>query len=132
MKPGVSRSKFWSFEKKWTPGSFLGDIMSMTILGQPMVIINSTEVALDLLDKRSNIYSDRPVLQMAGILVGYVNILTLLPYGERFRLHRKMFHNLIGTHSRVEQFLPLEEAETHRYLQRLLEKPEDLVGHIRQ
>ena len=29
-------------------------------MGQPVVILNSAQAAIDLLDKRSSIYSDRP------------------------------------------------------------------------
>jgi hypothetical protein len=34
------------------------------MLGQKMCIINSADVATDLLDKRSEIYSDRPRMVM--------------------------------------------------------------------
>ena len=35
--------------------------MYLNIVGQPIVVVNSRKVAKDLLDKRSGIYSDRPV-----------------------------------------------------------------------
>ena len=34
--------------------------MYMTAFGQGILVINSQRVAVDLLEKRSNIYSDRP------------------------------------------------------------------------
>ena len=34
--------------------------MYMTAFGQGILVINSQRVAIDLLEKRSNIYSDRP------------------------------------------------------------------------
>ena len=34
--------------------------MYITALGQGILVINSQRVAVDLLEKRSNIYSDRP------------------------------------------------------------------------
>ena len=38
-----------------------GDIIGLRLPGnQAMVILNSPKAAFDLLDKRSNIYSDRP------------------------------------------------------------------------
>jgi hypothetical protein len=45
-----------------------GDICSATVLGQPIIIIGSAKVAVDLLDKRSAIYSDRPVCTMGNYL----------------------------------------------------------------
>jgi hypothetical protein len=41
----------------------LGDIVYSHILGQHVIIISSVQVARDLLEKRSAIYSDRPFLR---------------------------------------------------------------------
>ena len=38
--------------------------MSFQILGQVIIVLNTAEVAKDLLEKRSAIYSDRPVLPL--------------------------------------------------------------------
>jgi hypothetical protein len=40
------------------------DILGLRVLGQPIIILNSLDVATDLLDKRSRIYSDRPNLTL--------------------------------------------------------------------
>jgi hypothetical protein len=42
--------------------------MYLEILGSPIVILNSYNAIVDLLEKRSDIYSDRPVGIMANIL----------------------------------------------------------------
>lgn len=42
----------------------LGPLVMVEMLGQKLCIINSAEVALDLLDKRSDIYSERPSMIM--------------------------------------------------------------------
>lgn len=42
----------------------IGPLVMVEMLGQKMCIINSAEVALDLLDKRSAIYSERPSMVM--------------------------------------------------------------------
>ena len=110
----------------------LGDICSVTVLGQPIIIINSAEVACGMLDKKSAIYSDRPVLQMAGELVGWKHTLVLLPYGDRFRRYRRLFHSLIGSQAVVKRFFPSEELEARRFLRRVLMKPNDLAAHVRK
>ena len=48
--------------------STLGDVIYLNVLGQPVLALESGRAALDLFDKRSNIYSDRPHLVMAGEL----------------------------------------------------------------
>ena len=69
---------------------------------------------------------------MGGELVGWKNTLVLLPYGDRFRRYRRLFHSLVGSHATMRNFLPIEELETRRFLRRVLAKPEDLQTHIRK
>lgn len=40
------------------------DILGLRVLGQPIIVLNSLDVAIDLLNKRSRIYSDRPNLTL--------------------------------------------------------------------
>ncbi|PFH52584.1 hypothetical protein AMATHDRAFT_74066 [Amanita thiersii Skay4041] len=122
--------KEWLTFAKW--GDIWGDICSVTVLGQPIIILNSRKAAYEMLDKKSVIYSDRPTLQMGGELVGWKNTLVLLPYGDRFRRYRRLFHSLVGSHATIKKFIPVEELETRRFLRRVLAKPEDLASHIRK
>ncbi|KAJ7174180.1 cytochrome P450 [Mycena crocata] len=73
------------------------DIASLTVLGQSMIIVNSLKIVEDLLDVKGGNFSDRPVIQMGGELVGLRNVLTLSQYGGRVREERKLFHQLFGT-----------------------------------
>jgi len=41
-----------------------GDLLSVRMLGQVSIIINTAEAARELLGKRAQIYSDRPHLEM--------------------------------------------------------------------
>ncbi|TEB35555.1 cytochrome P450 [Coprinellus micaceus] len=120
----------WLTFAQW--GETWGDICSVTVLGQPLVILNSAKAAFEMLDKKSAIYSDRPVLQMGGELVGWKNTLVMLPYGDRFRRFRRFFHQMIGSSSAIRKFLPITEQEVQRFLRRVLTKPEDLSNHIRR
>ncbi|KAF8814215.1 cytochrome P450 [Phlegmacium glaucopus] len=117
---------FSDWAKKW------GDIVSISALGQHIVILNSAKAAVEMLDKKSAIYSERPVLQMGGELVGLKNTLGLLPYGERFRNYRKLFHQFMGNVSSASLFYPVEELETHRLLKRVAQNPDDIAAHIRK
>ena len=42
----------------------VGDIISLHVFGKVIIILNTTKAAKDLLDKRGDIYSDRPVIQI--------------------------------------------------------------------
>lgn len=58
----------------FTSYGFLGDIVYANILGQELVILNSMEAVNDLLDTRSQNYSDRPVFTMVGELMKAENV----------------------------------------------------------
>ena len=45
----------------------LGGLVMLSIMGQPLAIVNSYETAIDLLEKRSAIYSSRPVRTMISL-----------------------------------------------------------------
>ena len=108
---------------------------SLTLLGQRWVILNSLEAAVDLLDKKSAIYSDRPTMPMAGELMGWSQALILSPYGDRFRDIRRLLHRYLGSRGqfdRIAPFYSLLQHETHRFATRLLHSPEHFVDHIRK
>jgi cytochrome P450 len=121
--------KPWKTFAEW--GQKYGNISHVEILGQHIMVLNNVRTAMELLDKKSSSYSDRPVLPMGGELVGWKNTLVLLPYGDRFREYRKNFSRVIGSRSAMHTYHPTEETETHRFLQRILAKPAELSQHVR-
>ncbi|THU84110.1 cytochrome P450 [Dendrothele bispora CBS 962.96] len=123
-------SKEWETFSKW--GKEYGDVVSVTVLGQSIVILNSVKPAIDMLDRSSAIYSDRPVIPMAGELVGWKNIMGLLPYADRHKRYRRLAKQLFGSTKTMEAFHPAEELETHRFLKRLLSQPDRLVQHVQK
>jgi hypothetical protein len=46
-----------------------GDIMSFRVFGQVIVVLNSLKVTKDLLERRGDIYSDRPAVTIHGMYV---------------------------------------------------------------
>ncbi|KAF7371338.1 Cytochrome P450 [Mycena sanguinolenta] len=112
-------------------GEVWGEISSLTVFGQTMIIVNSLQIAEDLLETRGVNFSDRPVMPMAGDLMGFNNILTLVQYGDRVKRERKLFHQLFGNSTSItSQFGPLLTSEVHKFLQNLLGKSEDRFGQI--
>jgi hypothetical protein len=65
----------------------IGDITSVNVFGQCIVVLNSCRVASDLLDKWSSIYSNRPVLTMAKL---YIELVYALLSFDRFAEHLKI------------------------------------------
>ena len=110
-----------------------GDISHIEVLGQHIIVLNSSETAMEMLDNKGSMYSDRPVFPMAGDLVGAKDALTFLPYDDdRFRWHRKNLHRVIGTRTSMNIYNQVEEIGYHRFLKRVLVEPAELMKHIRQ
>lgn len=121
--------KEWHTYGKWAEQ--WGDLTSVTVFGQPVVVINSIEVASEMLDKKSSIYSDRPVFQMCGELVGWKWGTAFLSYAApQFKRARKYFHQLFGTHTTLSQFYPVTVDEYRKFLRCLLDSPERFLSHI--
>ena len=106
--------------------------MSIRILNQPVIIISSTKVIEDLLEKRASIYSNRPVLTFIGEIVGWSNAIILLQYGKRLHEFRKYMNRLIGTKAAMERFNPLMEHETAKFLARTMADPDSFLHQIRK
>ena len=105
------------------------------MLGQRIVVLNSVQAAIALLEKRGSIYSDRPIMTMVGELMAWGETLVFSPYGSRFRDIRKFLHRYIGSRGQLEKIAPfhdLLEAETRRFLARLHRDPEHFVDHLRK
>ncbi|KAI1745050.1 cytochrome protein [Xylaria scruposa] len=107
-----------------------GPISSVTTLGTTFVLLHSSDLALELLEKKSSKYSCRPKAEFAD-LTGWTNILGMRQYGETHRLHRKVSHMLVGTHLTVMPYLPIQETEVRRFLFRVLKEPNQFLNHIR-
>ncbi|QRW13374.1 cytochrome P450 family protein [Ceratobasidium sp. AG-Ba] len=107
------------------------DVIYVPVVGDNLIILNSYKVAIDLLERRSALYSSRPRLTMAGDLVGWDVLLGLTPYGNTVRRIRRLLHDGMSMKA-MQAWHPYQEEETLKFIQRLLHTPEDLVAHIRQ
>ncbi|KAH7911741.1 cytochrome P450, partial [Hygrophoropsis aurantiaca] len=105
-----------------------GDIVYSRFFDQDIIIINSEEVARDLLDRRSHIYSDRPVIVTNDLIgTGFSSI--LLRYGPKWRLHRRLFHQAFKQDASLS-FNPMQLRKAHHLLRNLLESPQGYEEHL--
>jgi hypothetical protein len=109
---------------------FLGDIISLSIFGQTIIILNSADIALEMLDNKGSLYSDRQTTPMIQ-LTGWADAPVFLSTGKSHRQHRAYMHKLLGTPIGLSRFHGLIETENHNFLRRVLNSPQDLADHIR-
>ncbi|KAG2123185.1 cytochrome P450 [Suillus cothurnatus] len=125
----MPRIKPWLTFAEW--GEKYGAISHVEILGQHIIVLNSVKSAVDMLDKKGTVYSDRPILPMGSELVGWKNALGLLPYGDHFRQYRKNISQIMGNRAALDVYHPIEEIETRRFLKRVFSNPDQLQAHVR-
>ncbi|KAJ7133346.1 cytochrome P450 [Mycena epipterygia] len=116
----MPKSHAWKTFARW--GDIYGGIMSITLLGQPFVIINDPEIAAEILEKRGSVYADRPTLEMAN-MSGWDRVLSNSRYGPRSKQYRKLIARVIGTRASIAKFYPVEDYQASMFLKRVLDDP---------
>ena len=82
--------KPWITWEKWAQ-HYNSSMITLWIGRQPRIILSDAWVASDLLEKRSDIFSSRPRIIAMGDAINATNTnQTTLPYGDRWRKHRKL------------------------------------------
>ncbi|KIP12391.1 hypothetical protein PHLGIDRAFT_332753 [Phlebiopsis gigantea 11061_1 CR5-6] len=119
----------WLTYQKWSR-EFDSDIIYLRMFRTNVIVLNSHRAVRDLLDSRSNIYSDREQMVMMNTLMGWDINFAFKSYGEQWREQRRSFHQIF-TPSVVTQYRPRISSEAGKLLKRLIDDPEDFMDHIR-
>jgi cytochrome P450 len=104
------------------------EMMHLRLGGTDWVFLNSSRVVEDLLERRSSIYSSRPVFAMAGEVISHGKRPVLQPYGERWRKVRKLMHQLL-TGARADTYKPMQLEESKLMLSEILQVPDKWYLH---
>ncbi len=112
-------------------GRKYGPICSVNLMGQPMIIVNSSSI-IEELDKKGATYSNRPRLEIAGELMEHSNTVVLLQHNARFRNFRRHIAKLMGTGNAIVKYHRMIEGEMRRHLKRVLVHPEELEESLRK
>ncbi|KAE8375757.1 cytochrome P450 [Aspergillus bertholletiae] len=107
-----------------------GPISSITTAGHTLIILNDTNVALELLEKRSARYSYRPRLVMANELSGADIFFTMKNGHTTVREQRKRITSQLRPESDLFPLYPHIDTAVRHFLLRTLQSPERLMGHI--
>ena len=108
-----------------------GSITSLKTLGQFIIILNSYEDAVELLERKSSIYSGRPAMVSARN-ASLDQITVLVHDGDTVREYRRLMAKIIGTKQAMQQFHGLIETETQNFLRRVLFEPDRVQEFTRK
>lgn len=78
----------WRTYREWHQK--YGPIMSLKYGQKTIILLGTHEVVRDLLDKRSDIYSSRPKMIVAGDCMSKGFSTALLPYGKKWKTHHSI------------------------------------------
>lgn len=124
----IPRSNEGATHAKW--GREYGSVVHLRVLTRRLVVLNTLQAAVDLLDKRSHIYSDRPWLPMINDMLGWGWAMSSMPYGEPWRERRRVFHHHFHLEA-SKQYRDLQTRSNIAFLRALLRTPDDFIEHIR-
>ncbi|KAJ4470421.1 cytochrome P450 [Lentinula aciculospora] len=112
-------SRPWLIFDKWTKQ-----------YGQNTVVLGTHKAAADLLDRRSNIYSDRPRFVVLNLLTGGMQ----WGFGQADNLwkrQRREAHEALSTQA-VKEYFQYQETESIIMLDHILTDPENFTDHFQR
>ncbi|KAI8169899.1 Cytochrome P450 monooxygenase yanC [Colletotrichum sp. SAR 10_70] len=114
--------------KKWAKE--YGPVYSLILGTQVMIVLSSDKAVKDLLDKRSSIYSSRTDVYLGNVVSNNLRVV-LMKYGERWRMIRKIFHQVLHI-SAAKGYVPYQDLESKQMLSGFLDEPGLFIDHIRR
>ncbi|KAF8626921.1 hypothetical protein AX17_006422 [Amanita inopinata Kibby_2008] len=119
----------WITYHKWCK-ELNTDILHLSLLGTSVIVLDTAEVATELLERRSTIYSGRPQLPMIHDLMGWDFALGFKNYGDNWRAQRKLTHHSFHA-TAAEKFRPHLIRAARGFLRRMLIKPDVVVENVK-
>ncbi|KAJ7168337.1 cytochrome P450 [Mycena crocata] len=120
----------WLTYMEWSK-KYNSDVLHLDVAGTSIIILSSAEAANELLEKRASVYSDRAPLTMVNDLMGWDFALAFMRYGDHWRAHRKLFHEVFNSVA-AQSFRPKEREVCHELLYDFLYNPDpDVLDHLR-
>ncbi|KAF9260434.1 cytochrome P450 [Marasmius fiardii PR-910] len=91
-----------------------GEVFTFSVLGSRTVVLNSHKAMLELLDQRSQNYSDRPLMR----------------YSDSWRLHRRTFQQYFQPRT-VPNYYHIQKERTVLLMRKLKTSPKEFFRHAR-
>ncbi|KAI0792429.1 cytochrome P450 monooxygenase [Abortiporus biennis] len=109
-------------------GKKYGGILYAHIFRTPTIVINSVDIAHDILDKRWKNYSDRPRFVMLAEMLGHDHQSITMPYNDRFRKQRAWTMEVLSR-AAISSFAHVQRRESGIFFENLLKDPSRLPHH---
>ncbi|KAJ6472477.1 cytochrome P450 [Mycena sanguinolenta] len=97
-----------------------GPIMHLKVFGRSLIILDSYQAAVDLLDKRGLIYSDRPKFTLYE-LFGWIPALTFSQYRTKTHTIQRQMHQSYLSRHKIADFKPMQAQAARSLVQNLFD-----------
>ncbi|KAI0060009.1 cytochrome P450 [Artomyces pyxidatus] len=124
----IPKERSWLTYSEWA--KTYGDIISIEVFGQVIVVLQSPKAVRDLLDKKGAIYSDRPTLPFYE-LAKWGWFLPMARSDDQWRAGRRALERGLRPSSAL-QYRPMFKARTHELLQRLIAQSGNFKDDLEQ
>ncbi|KAF8837335.1 cytochrome P450 [Paxillus ammoniavirescens] len=115
----------WKTYTAWNAA--YGDVLYARLLDQEFVILNSQSDAVELLEKRSQIYSDRPFIATVEPY-GFGFIFAFQGYDDHWRLSRRIFHQTFRADTALT-FRPMQLRRAREMIVNMIDDSDRYVSH---
>ncbi|KAF8547992.1 cytochrome P450 [Imleria badia] len=115
----------WLTYTAWRPK--YGDLMYVRLLDTDVVVLNSRAVATDMLEKRSQIYSDRPFIAILEAY-GHEPNFGFARYGPHWRLCRRIIHQTFRPEAALS-FRPMQLRRARQIVINIIDDPNQYPLH---
>ncbi|KAF9232016.1 cytochrome P450 [Melanogaster broomeanus] len=122
----LNRDEPWKTYTEWQAA--YGNIVYARFLDQEVIILSSQSDAVELLEKRSRIYSDRPVvatIEPHGLGYNFA----FMHYGDHWRLCRRIFHHTFRADAAVI-FRPMQLRRARQMIINMIDDPDQYASHF--
>ncbi|PNP76442.1 hypothetical protein FNYG_10228 [Fusarium nygamai] len=105
-----------------------GPIMYFRTGLQHVIVISDAKVYRELVGMRASIYSDRPPSEVGDLISGGRRSV-LMPYGNRWRMVRRIFTNVL-TAKKCDGYVPYQELESLATIHNMLHEPKGYAHEL--
>ncbi|KAL0567928.1 hypothetical protein V5O48_014070 [Marasmius crinis-equi] len=125
------KTEHWKTYAEWGKRYGPKGLISFHILGRRITVVNSKEVANDLFNKRSTIYSDRPFPVFAGELMRREKSIFNMSYTPRCKTYRRLMLQVLNA-TASQAYWDIEEEAARYTVKSILQTPGNLFQHLRR
>ncbi|KAK1231955.1 hypothetical protein PQX77_004926, partial [Marasmius sp. AFHP31] len=109
-----------------------GPVYHLRLFNKYFIFLSTGKAALDLLESRSSIYSDRPRSVFNDkVLKRDYSVFRMSYLSPRFRRYRKMMHSGLSPRA-VQDYRTIQIRETNILLKGLAQTPKEFIPHLRR